>query len=167
MSPQLTLQTPLQLPPNEIPTYLDQLWNNGLLDSNGANTFCLVVWQPAWLEQKLVRSGYVQGPIIGTQRDELIEAARKVVLESDLPHSTPPFDENVSLVISCNKEDSAVEDLRGQHVAEAISYLQPRRLITLAPTLDEKKGLETLVAAYCPLPEEVGAQAACGDVVVL
>jgi len=28
MSPQLTLQTPLQLPPTEIPTYLDQLWSN-------------------------------------------------------------------------------------------------------------------------------------------
>ena len=27
MSPQLTLHTPLQLPPSEIPSYLDQLWS--------------------------------------------------------------------------------------------------------------------------------------------
>ena len=43
----------------------------------------------------------------------------------------------------------------------------PRRLITLAPTLEAGQPLETLVAAYCPLPEEGGVGAACGDVVVL
>jgi glucose-6-phosphate dehydrogenase assembly protein OpcA len=43
----------------------------------------------------------------------------------------------------------------------------PRRLITLAPTLDAGKPLETMVAAYCPLPEEGGAGNACGDAVVL
>jgi glucose-6-phosphate dehydrogenase assembly protein OpcA len=59
------------------------------------------------------------------------------------------------------------QDLRGQFVDSAISTHMPRRLITLAPTLDESKPLETLVAAYCPLPDEGGAGAACGDVVVL
>ena len=52
MSPQLTLQTPLELAPAEVPTYLEQLWsieqqgNTG----SGANTFCLLIWQPAWAE---------------------------------------------------------------------------------------------------------------------
>jgi glucose-6-phosphate dehydrogenase assembly protein OpcA len=59
------------------------------------------------------------------------------------------------------------QDLRGQFVDSAISTHMPRRLITLAPTLDASKPLETLVAAYCPLPEEGGSGAACGDVVVL
>ena len=27
MSPQLTLQTPLELAPSEVPTYLEQLWS--------------------------------------------------------------------------------------------------------------------------------------------
>ena len=51
MSPQLTLQTPLQLPPAEIPTYLEQLWSHYERGDKGANTFCLIVWQPAWIEQ--------------------------------------------------------------------------------------------------------------------
>ena len=59
------------------------------------------------------------------------------------------------------------QDLRGRVVDSAFSILMPRRLITLAPTLDGALPLETMVAAYCPLPEEGGASTACGDVVVL
>jgi len=167
MSPQLTLQTPLQIPPQEIPGYLKSLWSNDLSENRGANTFCLLVWQPAWIEQKLVSTGRINGPILGTERSELIDEARKIVLEKNLPHSTSPLSKEVFTSIttndSCNKED----DLRGQHIDSAISQLQPRRLITLAPSLEEDKELETLVAAYCPLPEEGGGNAACGDVIVL
>ena len=86
MSPKLTLHTPLRLPPSEIPSYLDQLWSKNQLANPGANTFCLIVWQPAWIEKELVRTGRIEGPIIGNQRKEIIEAARKVVLDNDLPH---------------------------------------------------------------------------------
>ncbi len=167
MSPQLTLQTPLQLPPAEIPSYLKQLWSEEQLGNTSANTFCLVVWQPAWTEQQLVRTGRIDGPTIGNQRNELITAARQVAIEADLPHSTPPLDRKVSLALSQLEGNDEIEDLRGQHVDAAISSLNPRRLITLAPTLKEKQPLETLVAAYCPLPEEIGGSSACGDVVVL
>ena len=135
MSPQLTLHTPLQLPPSEIPSYLDQLWSKDQLGSPGANTFCLLVWQPAWVEQELVRTGRVRSPIIGNQRQELINAAREVVLENDLPHCTPPLDKRVNDCLSKFKGKEKEEDLRGQHVDVAISALNPRRLITLAPIL--------------------------------
>ncbi len=95
MTPQLTLQTPLQIPSEEIPNYLKKLWTEGQVDNKGANTFCLVVWQPAWLEQKLAYSGKIKGPITGNQRSEIINAARKLILEKDLPHSTPPLDKKV------------------------------------------------------------------------
>ena len=58
-------------------------------------------------------------------------------------------------------------DQRGQFVESAISAHMPRRLITLAPTLEAGRPLETMVAAFCPLPEEGSAGAACGDVIVL
>ena len=167
MSPQLTLQSPLQLPPNEVQSYLEQLWSNDQPGSTGANTFCLLVWQPAWVEQQLVRTEQIAGPIIGIQRPELIQAARQAVMEIDIPLSTPPLDATVAAALAQRKGNQNGEDLRGQHVDAAISALQPRRLITLAPTLDEMHELETLVAAYCPLPEESGGTAACGDVVVL
>jgi hypothetical protein len=61
MSPQLTLQTPLELPPSEVPHYLDQLWSRDQASSIGAHTFCLLIWQPAWVEQQLVRTGRI-GP---------------------------------------------------------------------------------------------------------
>tara|TARA_Y100001968_G_scaffold63671_2_gene54462 strand:- start:508 stop:1815 length:1308 start_codon:yes stop_codon:yes gene_type:complete len=167
MSPQLTVQTPLQLPPSEIPSYLDQLWSHDESGNKGANTFSLLIWQPAWMEQKLIRKGKVKGPIIGNQRLEIIEAAKKVVIEENLPHSTPPLDKRVFSSLSNKDFEKKVEDLRGQHIDTAISELQPRRLITLAPTIEATNELETLVAAYCPLPEEGGGSSACGDVVVL
>ncbi|WP_115019895.1 glucose-6-phosphate dehydrogenase assembly protein OpcA [Synechococcus sp. UW140] len=167
MSPQLTLQTPLELPPSEIPAYLEQLWAKDQPTSQGAHTFCLLVWQPAWVEQQLVRTGRINGPITGVQRDEVITAARQVVSDSDLPLTTPPLTASVGQALGSLNGDQQAEDLRGQHVDAAVSTLRPRRLITLAPSLDASHPLETLVAAYCPLPEEGGGTAACGDVVVL
>ena len=167
MSPQLTLQTPLQLPPSEIPTYLDQLWSHDERGDKGANTFCLIIWQPAWIEQKLVKSGKLSGPIVGSHRIDLIEAARQIILEGDLPNSTSPLDFRVQSSIQSEEPIKEVEDLRGQHIDTSISNLQPRRLITIAPTIEKETTLETLVAAYCPLPEEGGGKTACGDVIVL
>ena len=167
MSPQLTLQTPLQLPPTEIPTYLDQLWSNDERVDKGANTFCLIIWQPAWIEQKLVKSGKLSGPIVGNQRIDLIEAARQIILDGDLPNSTSPLDFRVQSLIQNEDLVKNVEDLRGQHIDTSISNLQPRRLITIAPTIEKENNLETLVAAYCSIPEEGGGESACGDVVVL
>ncbi len=167
MSPQLTLQTPLQLPPAEIPTYLDQLWSHDERGDKGANTFCLIIWQPAWIEQKLVKSGKLSGPIVGNQRIDLIEAARQIILEGELPNSTSPLDFKVQASIQIKESKRDVEDLRGQHIDTSISNLQPRRLITIAPTIEKEDNLETLVAAYCPLPEEGGGKTACGDVIVL
>lgn len=167
MSPQLTLQTPLQIPPQEIPGYLQKLWSQDQSDNKGANTFCLLVWHPAWMEQKLVNTGRINGPVIGVQRSDLIDEARKIVLEKDLPHSTPPLAKEVLNSFKSTNISKQHEDLRGQHIDSAISQLQPRRLITLAPNLEQGHDLETLVAAYCPLPEEGGGNSACGDVIVL
>ncbi len=169
MSPQLTLQTPLELAPAEVPTYLEQLWSPEQQGSTGtgANTFCLLIWQPAWAEQQLVRSGRLKGPITGQQSKELIAAGRQAVVDADLPLSTPPLDHPVIAACAGFEGTEQSDDLRGQYIDPALSALQPRRLITLAPTIDDGKTLETLVAAYCPLPEEGGGTAACGDVVVL
>ena len=138
MSPQLTLQTPLQLPPTEIPTYLEQLWSHDERGDKGANTFCLIVWQPAWIEQKLVKTGQISGPIVGNQRNDLIEAAREIILKGDLPNSTSPLDFRVQSSIHGEELIENVEDLRGQHIDTSISNLQPRRLITIAPTIDKE-----------------------------
>ncbi|KZR85190.1 glucose 6-phosphate dehydrogenase assembly protein [Synechococcus sp. BIOS-E4-1] len=167
MSPQLTLQTPLELPPSEVPGYLEQLWSRDQPNNVGAHTFCLLVWQPAWVEQQLVRTGRLDGPITGVQRSQLIAAGRQAVVDGDLPISTPPLTGAVATCLSQMDGGHTSEDLRGQHVDAALSNLRPRRLITLAPSLDSEQPLETLVAAYCPLPEEGGGTVACGDVVVL
>lgn len=47
------------------------------------------MWEPAWVEQQLVRTGRLHGPVLGAQRDEVISQARQVVIDSDLPLSTP------------------------------------------------------------------------------
>ena len=114
-----------------------------------------------------MRSGRLKGPITGQQTSDLIAAGRQAITEADLPLSTPPLDGAVIEAVARLQGDATAEDLRGQYIDPALSALMPRRLITLAPTVAPSKGLETLVAAYCPLPEEGGGTTACGDVVVL
>ena len=167
MSTQLTLQAPLVLPPAEVPGYLERLWSDELGSSHGAATFTLVVWEGSWLEQQLVRCGRLDGPITGLLNDTVLEAARAAAISCGLPLSTAPMDPQLAWAIGNLGGDHHAADLRGQFVEGAISVHMPRRLITLAPTLDGAKPLETLVAAYCPLPEEGAGGDACGDVVVL
>ncbi len=167
MAAQLTLQAPTALPPGELGSYLEQLWQHDLTTSSGAATFSLVVWEGSWLEQQLVRSGKADGPITGLLNRDLLEAARSEVATCGLPLSTAPMDPRLAWALGKLPGNHQAEDLRGQFVESAISAQMPRRLITLAPTLDGAQPLQTLVAAYCPLPEDGSVGAACGDVVVL
>lgn len=167
MSAQLTLQAPLDVPPAEVTPYLDRLWKGMLEGSSGAATFTLLVWEPSWLEQQLVRVGLIDGPIRGFDRSDLMTAARQAVSDCGLPLSTAPMDPRLAWALGQKPGHESSADLRGQVVESAISAHMPRRLITLAPTLDAGRPLETMVAAYCPLPEEGGTGAACGDAVVL
>jgi glucose-6-phosphate dehydrogenase assembly protein OpcA len=167
MAAQLTLQAPLEISPTEVSPYLEQLWKEGLVNSTGAATFTLLVWEPSWLEQQLVRIGRVDGPIRGLDRDDVIEAARILTTECGLPPSTAPMDSRLVWKLGEIPGSHKADDQRGQFVESAISGHMPRRLITLAPTLAGDLPLETMVAAYCPLPEEGGAGAACGDAIVL
>ena len=167
MSAQLTLQAPLELPPTEVAPYLDKLWEVGLEGSSGATTFTLIIWEPSWLEQQMVRIGRFDGPISGLLSQELLAAARETVPEFDLPHSTAPMDPRLAWRLGKLPGSNDSQDLRGRVVDSAFSILMPRRLITLAPTINGALPLETMVAAYCPLPEDGGASTACGDVVVL
>ena len=168
MAPQLTLQAPLELPPSEVPGYLNQLWSEGLQHSSGAATFTLLVWEPSWLQQQLIRTGRLDGPLSGLLNEELLEAARRASADLGLATSTAPMAPELAWSLGQQPGSHSADDLRGQFVDRAISAHRPRRLITLAPTLAPDRPLETLVAAYCPLPEERGAsEDACGDVVVL
>ncbi len=168
MSPQLTLQAPLELSPDEVPSYLERLWGTDLESSTGAATFTLVVWEPSWLQQQLIRTGRIDGPISGVLSEEMLAAAREAVPQFGLPLSTAPMAPELAWAMGQQTGDHSGLDLRGQFVDQAISAHRPRRLITLAPTLRDDIPLETMVAAYCPLPEErSGSAPACGDVVVL
>lgn len=167
MSTQLTLQAPLALPPDQVPGYLERLWDREVGSAPGAATFTLVVWEGSWLEQQLVRCGRLDGPITGLLNETVLAAARAAAVSCGLPLSTAPMDPKLAWAIGQLGGNHHAEDQRGQFVEGAISAHMPRRLITLAPTLDGGQPLETLVAAYCPLPEEGAGSSACGDVVVL
>ena len=166
MKPQLTLQTPLELPAHEIPNYLKKLWiSKDELDS-GANTFSLIVWQPSWLEQCFVRSKLINGPITGYLTEEIISAAKQLILQNGLPLATPLHSRELIDLLNKNIFDDSSEDLRGQFFESSISTLNPRRIITLAPTIQEKHDIKTFVSAYCPLSDEIKDKTICGDLVV-
>ena len=167
MKPQLTLQTPLELPHKEISNYLNQLWISEDTDNSGANTFTLMVWQPAWLEQCLVQSGLINGPITGNLSSEIIKAAKKFILDKGLPHTTSVNSSDLLNLLKENLSNKDFEDFRGQFFESSISTLNPRRLITLAPTLNKNSEIKTFVSAYCPLSDNTGIQPICGDLVVI
>ena len=167
MKPQLTLQTPLELPHQEISNYLNQLWISEDEDSSGANTFTLMVWQPAWLEQCLVKSGLISGPITGTLSPEIIKVAKKLIIDKGLSHTTSIYSEKLLTLLKENLSNKDYEDLRGQFFESSISTLNPRRLITLAPTLNKESEIKTFVSAYCPLSDNTINQPICGDLVVI
>ncbi len=167
MKPQLTLQTPLELPPQEISNYLNKLWISEGEDNAGANTFSLIVWQPSWLEQKLVRSNLINGPITGNLSADIIAAAKNLILKNGLPLATSLYSKELSNLIQINSLDNSEEDLRGQFFEASISTLNPRRIITLAPTFSKNADIKTFVSAYCPLNEETKDQTICGDLVVV
>jgi glucose-6-phosphate dehydrogenase assembly protein OpcA len=167
MAAQLTLQAPTALPPQEVAPYLERLWGEDLQHSTGAATFTLVVYEPAWLQQHLIRTGRVEHSLTGLLERELIAAAKAAAVELGLPLSTAVMDQRLAWALGEQQGNHPLDDLRGQFVSTAISAHTPRRLITLAPSLNGGQPLETLVAAYCPLPEERGGGPACGDVVVL
>ncbi|MFM2159036.1 MAG: hypothetical protein RLZZ124_1510, partial [Cyanobacteriota bacterium] len=151
MAAQLTLQAPTALPPQEVAPYLERLWGEDLQHSSGAATFTLVVYEPSWLQQHLIRTGRVSHGLTGLLERELIEAAKAAVPQLGLPLSTAVNDQRLAWALGQLPGDHPLDDQRGQFVEAAISAHMPRRLITLAPTLDAGRSLETLVAAYCPL----------------
>ena len=167
MKPQLTLQTPLELPHQEISNYLNKLWISEDEDSSGANTFTLMVWQPAWLEQSLVQSGLINGPITGSLSPEIIKIAKKLIVDKGMSHTTSVNSEELLTLLKENLSNNDYEDLRGQFFESSISTLNPRRLITLAPTLNKKPEIKTFVSAYCPLSDNSATQSICGDLVVI
>ncbi len=167
MKPQLTLQTPLELPPEEISNYLNKLWISEGEDNAGANTFSLIVWEPSWLEQRLVKGNLINGPITGNLSEEIINAAKSLILKNGLPLATSLYSKDLFDLIKFNEHDNSVEDLRGQFFEASISTLNPRRLITLAPTFSDNSNIKTFVSAYCPLNEENKDQTICGDLVVV
>ena len=167
MKPQLTLQTPLELPPQEISSYLDKLWISENQYSLGANTFSLVVWQPSWLEQCLVMNNFINGPITGNLSQEIIDTAKDLILENRLPLATSLYSRKLIDLLKKNISNVSSEDLRGQFFEASISTLNPRRLITLAPTFNEESEIKTFVSAYCPLSNDSSNQPICGDLVVI
>ena len=167
MKPQLTLQTPLELPHQEISNYLNKLWISEDEDRSGANTFTLMVWQPAWLEQSLVQSGLINGPITGSLSPEIIKIAKKLIVDKGMSHTTSVNSEELLTLLKENLSNNDYEDLRGQFFESSISTLNPRRLITLAPTLNKKPEIKTFVSAYCPLSDNTSTQSICGDLVVI
>ena len=166
MKTQLTLQTPLELPAHEIHNYLKKLWSSKNELDSGANTFSLIVWQPSWLEQCLVRSKLINGPITGYLTEEIISAAKKLILENGLPLATPLHSRELIDLLIKNIVDNSSDDLRGQFFESSISTLNPRRIISLAPTIQDENDIKTFVSAYCPLNDEIKDQTICGDLVV-
>ena len=116
MAAQLTLQAPQSLPPNELRDHLERLWNTGLEGSRGAATITLVIYEASWLQQQLIRTGLLDGPINGLLDRGLIERAKAAVSSCGLPLSTAVMDQRLAWALGQRPGDHRADDLRGQFV---------------------------------------------------
>ena len=72
-----------------------------------------MVWQPAWLEQCLVQKGLVNEPITGNLSPEIIEVAKKFILDQGLPITTSLNSEGLLNLLKENLSNKDFEDFRG------------------------------------------------------
>ena len=115
----------------------------------------------------MVQKGLVNGPITGNLSPEIIEVAKKFILDQGLPITTSLNSEELLNLLKENLSKNEFEDFRGQFFESSISTLNPRRLITLAATLNKNSDIKTFVSADCPLSDTPAVQPICWDLVVI
>jgi glucose-6-phosphate dehydrogenase assembly protein OpcA len=162
----------------EIEEELNAIWNsqtgdNAALIATRASTFCMVIYEPEEFQQLLAILGFYKGPVDGIHGSITKAAVNEVQRAYGLsitgrvdPATLARLRQEVAK-LPPEKMVISNPNLRGFSVNDAIAALNPRRIITLCPTLGEDQGVTAEVSAYCPIQKVTGDNLVCSEYVNL
>lgn len=174
----VALQKPKDISLHEIEEELNSIWNSQSVDdaalvATRASTFCMVIYEPEEFQQLLAILGFYDGPVDGIH-GPLTKAA---VHEAQRAYGLPITGRVDPETLACLRQEVAKlppekmqisnPNLRGFSVNDAIAALNPRRIITLCPTLGEDQGVTAEVSAYCPVQKVSGDHLICSEYITL
>ena len=178
-TPLVTLQRPKDVSLSEIEAELEQIWaryKGGSVGSSvmQADTFCMVVYEPEEFQQLLATLGFYDGPIDGIHGPRTRSAVQAAQKKYDLrvtsridPDTLKRLREEVSSRPPEMPQELENMDGRGFSTSDAIADQNPRRIITLCPTLGEDTGVTAQVSAYCPVQKSMGGHLHCCEYITL
>jgi glucose-6-phosphate dehydrogenase assembly protein OpcA len=140
---------------SEIPTALQELWQNNSTALR-ANTFSLVVYEPAPIQQLLTALGFYDGPIDGINgpltRDALAKSQQAYDLKITGKANEVTFAKLEEAYLAASKQKIAPTAAEQNYrAADAIAEAGPSRIVTLCATNSLATELESQVSAYSPI----------------
>ncbi|NET50983.1 MAG: oxidoreductase, partial [Merismopedia sp. SIO2A8] len=177
-TPLVTLQKPKDVSLDEIEAELKEIWaqyKGGSVASSvmQPDTFCMVVYEPEEFQQLLATLGFYDGPIDGIHGPRTRVAVQSAQRQYDLRVTGRVDPETLRcLRDEVSKGGSALnqlknEDGRGFSISDAVGDQNPRRIVTLCPTLGEDTGVTAQVSAYCPVQKNIGGNLLCCEYITL
>ncbi|WP_390883010.1 glucose-6-phosphate dehydrogenase assembly protein OpcA [Kovacikia minuta] len=171
-------QKPKDVTLHEIEEELNSIWNHQSGDSAAliatrASTFCMVIYEPEEFQQLLAILGFYDGPVDGIHGPVTKAAVNEAQRIYGLPITGRVDPQTLVHLrqevakLPAERMSIANPNLRGLSVNDAIAALNPRRIITLSPTLGEDKGVAAEVSAYCPVQKVTGDNLVCSEYVNL
>jgi glucose-6-phosphate dehydrogenase assembly protein OpcA len=186
-APVVSLRAPKDVSVADIEQELHQIWKDYQPDNQAqdaivatqASTFTFIVYEPEPTQHMLAVLGFYDGPIdgiFGPAQVKSIKAAQKTY---QLP-VTGKLDRETMDKIQAAYHDRitttqdihalAVEkdvDNRGYVVTDAIANTNPRRIITVCPSVGEDTGVGAQVSVYCPMKKQYLHSLVCSEYITL
>jgi glucose-6-phosphate dehydrogenase assembly protein OpcA len=186
-APVVSLRAPKDVSVTDIEHELSQIWKDYQPDNQAqdaivatqASTFTFIVYEPEPTQHMLAVLGFYDGPIdgiFGPAQVKSIKAAQKAY---KLP-VTGKLDRETMDQIQAAYHDRittthdihalAVEkdvDNRGYVVTDAIANTNPRRIITVCPSVGEDTGVGAQVSVYCPMKKQYLHSLVCSEYITL
>jgi glucose-6-phosphate dehydrogenase assembly protein OpcA len=171
-------QKPKDVTLQEIEEELNAIWNRQSVDeaalvATRASTFCMIIYEPEEFQQLLAVLGFYEGPVDGIHSSLTKAAVNEAQRAYDLPITGRVDPETLARLrqevakLPPERMHITNPNLRGFSVNDAIAALNPRRIITLSPTLGEDQGVTAEVSAYCPVQKVVGDNLICSEYITL
>ncbi len=186
-APVVSLRAPKDVSVADIENELSQIWKDYQPDNQAqdaivatqASTFTFIVYEPEPTQHMLAVLGFYNGPIdgiFGPAQIKGIESAQKAY---KLP-VTGKLDRDTMTKIQAAYHDRitashdthalAVEkdiDNRGYVVTDSIANTNPRRIITVCPSVGEDNGVGAQVSVYCPMKKQYLHSLVCSEYITL
>jgi glucose-6-phosphate dehydrogenase assembly protein OpcA len=176
-TPLVALQQPKDISLHEIEAELNAMWSsqNGdvAMTATRASTFSMIVYEPEEFQQLLAILGFYSGTIDGIHgllTKAAVEQAQKTYGLSITGRVDPATLKRLRAEIAQLPKEKLVfsnPNLRGANISDAIAARNPRRIITICPTLGEDQGVSAEVSAYCPVQKSTSDNLLCCEYITL